>query len=235
MNLDTLGEQAARALRAAAASDAAVVDTDAALRSLRERHRRRSAVRGIALTGAAAVAVAGAVVGGPQLWEVFGNDRVEPSRAVDFPPLGPGYDVIATSVSPAGTAEAVATYREGQPAVVLLRTSGSASSDVAWSAPTAHELGDLNVPFPAAVGWAPDGSRIAILVGQERGRVDTASDPVDLTLLTVNPDGTTRQTLGDVGTCRCSAALPTLTWSGDQLAISIPDGPDEGHYTKEMP
>lgn len=236
MNVDLLGEQAARALRDAAVLDTAATDTDATLRTLRRRHRRGVVSRRIALTAAVAAAVGAVAVGGLPLSEVIKRDSAAPSGTNrDFPPLGDGYEIIASAVSPAGTAQAVATYREGQPAVVLLRTAGSASSDVAWSAPTAHELGDLNVPFPAAVGWAPDGSRIAILVGQERGRVDTASHPVDLTLLTVNPDGTARQVVAEVGACRCSATLPTLTWSGDQITVSIPDGPGQAELTKEVP
>lgn len=234
MNVDLLGARAARAMRDAAALDMAAIDTDAALRTLRRRHRRRMASRRIAL--AAALAVGALMVGGLPFPDVERRDAPAPSGARDdFPPLGDGYEVIASAVSPAGTAEAVATYREGQPAVVLFRTSGSSSVDVAWSAPTAHELGDLNVPFPAAVGWAPDGSRIAILVGQERGRVDTVPDPVDLTLLTVDPDGTARQVVAEVGACRCSASLPTLAWSGDRITVSIPDGPDQGELTKEAP
>ena len=159
----------------------------------------------------------------------------EPLPAPSFAPLGEGYTVIASQVSPSGTSEAVATAREGQSDVVLVRTTDPGTSDIAWSAPAAQYLGDHNVPRPAAVAWAPDGSKIAILVALERGPVDDDPDLVDLTFLTVNPDGTERRTLAQVGTCSCTDALPTLIWSHNQVDVDIPDGPDRGHYTKEMP
>ena len=230
MNVDTLGERAARALRDTALYGTTDVDPQAALESLHRLHRRRSALRGVV----AGAVVLVAAIGGLRLAGASEHDRPEPP-AVDFPTPEDGYDVIASSVSPSGTAEAVATYREGQPAVVMVATLKSASSDVVWSAPTPHERGNSNVPFPAAIGWKPDGSRLAILVGQERGPVDSTADPIDLTLLTVNPDGTARQSIAEVGTCRCAAVLPTLTWTGSQVDISIPDGPDQGSYTQEMP
>ena len=231
MNADTMGERAARALRATTFQNGAV-DIDAALESLHRLHRRRRAVRGAAVAGAFAV---GATTIGIVQFSGAPPDAQEPSVTADFLPLGDGYEVITSSLSPARTAEAVATYREGQPAVVLVRTAGSSSFDVAWSAPTAHERGSGDLPFPAAVGWSPDGSRIAILIGQERQRGDAVSAPVDLMLLTVNPDGTARETVAEVGTCGCSAVLPTLTWSGDEVAIAIPDGPDQGLHTEKMP
>ena len=64
---------------------------------------------------------------------------------------------------------------------------------------------------------------------------DAVSDPVDLTLLGVNPDGTARETVTEVGACDCSAVLPELTWSGDEVAVTVPDGPDQGFHIEEMP
>lgn len=233
MNVDTLGTQAARALRAAALEESAAVDTAAALRSLHRLRRGRTAVRSALVAGA--VVVTAIAMGLP-----FTDDSElatrEPAASPSLPALGDGYDVIASATSPDGTAEAVATYRDGQPAVVLIRTAGSTAMEVAWSAPTAHERGSGSMPFPAAVGWAPDGSRLAILVGQERQREDAAPTAVDLALVTMNPDGTSRQTVvAEVGTCHCSSVLPTLTWSADQVSITIPDGPDQGLQTEEMP
>ena len=232
MNVDILGERAARALRETAAQDTASLDTQSALERLRRVDRRRSAVRGVVL---GTLVLVGAAIGGAQLSGASEHDRPDPAPFVDFPPLEDGYDVIASAVAPSGGAEAVATYREAQPAVVLVRTPGETTFDVVWSAPTPHELGDRNVPFPAAVGWKPDGSRIAILVGQERGPVDRRSDLVDLTLVTVNPDGTARQIVAEVGTCRCASTLPAPAWDADQVEIDIPDGPDQGPHTREMP
>jgi hypothetical protein len=226
-----MGERAARALRATTLHDNPV-ETEAALQSLHRLHRQRRAIRGATVAGA--IAVTATAIGVVQI-NGGSHDREDPAATANFARLGDRYEVIASSVSPAGTAEAVATYRDHQPAVVLIRTSGSSSFDVAWSAPTAHERGSGDLPFPAAVGWSPDGSRIAILVGQERERGGAVSDPVDLTLLAVNPDGTARQTITEVGTCRCSALLPTLTWTADQVAIAIPDGPDQGLHIEEMP
>jgi hypothetical protein len=232
VNVDTLGNQAARALRAAALNESAAVDPAAALRSLHRLRRGRTAVRSALAAGAVAV-TATAIMGLP-----FTDDSEhatqEPAASPSLPALGAGYDVIASATSPDGTAEAVATYRDGQPAVVLIRTAGSSAMEVAWSAPTAHERGTGSMPFPAAVGWAPDGSRLAILVGQERPRELAASSPVDLALVTTNPDGTSRQTVAQVGTCDCAGVLPTLTWSSDRVAITIPDGPDQGLHIEEM-
>lgn len=230
MNTDTMGERAARALRATTFQDGAV-DVEAALGSLHRRHRRRTAVRRAAAVGA--FAVAAATVGIVQISNAL-HDPQRPPTAAGLAPLGDEYDVIASSLSPTRTAEAVATYREGQPAVVLVRTSGTSSFDVAWSAPTAHERGDDELPFPTAVEWSPDGSQIAILIGMHRDRGGRPSS-VDLVLLVVNPDGTARQTIAEVGTCGCSAVLPTLSWSGEQVAITIPDGPDRGLHVEEMP
>jgi hypothetical protein len=225
-----MGERAARALRATTSRDGAV-DVEAALESLHRLHRRRTAVKGAVVCGA--FAVAATMIGVVQL-SGAPQPPQEPAASVEFPPLGDEYDVIASSLSPARTAEAVATYRDGQPAVVLVRTPGSGSFEVAWSAPTAHERGSGALPFPAAVDWSPDGARLAILVGQEQERGDGA-DPVTLTLLAVNSDGTARETVAEVGTCGCSAVLPTLTWSGDEVAIAVPDGPDQGLHIEEMP
>jgi hypothetical protein len=231
MNLDAVAERAARAMRDTAMRDTADLDTNMAIDTLRRFGRRRTALRGVGAVTIVLVAAAW----GLQLSGDSGHDRPEPSRSIDFPPLDEGYDVIASAVSPSGMAEAVATYREGQTAVVIVRTLERTPPDVVWSAPTPHELGDRNVPFPTAVDWAPDGSRIAILVGQEQGAVNTTADPVELTLVTANPDGTARQSVAEVGRCRCADTLPTLTWSGDQVEVDIPDGPDRGRYTREMP
>lgn len=232
MNLDTRGGEAARALRATTYRGATAVDTAAALTALRRIHRRRATVRSAAAAGAVALAVT--AVTGLQLSGVLQHTSGESASAPVLPALGSGYDVIATSVSPDGTAEAVATYRDGQTAVVLVRTPASGSTEVVWSAPTAHERGSGTTSFPAAVGWAPDGSRLAVLVGQERPHRATGPTRVDLTLLAMDPDGTARHTVAVVGTCQCSGALPTLAWSADRVAIDIPDGPDHGLHTEEI-
>jgi hypothetical protein len=231
VNVDTRGEHAARALRATTFDDSAV-DPEPALEKLHRLHRQRMAIRGAVVVGAFAVAATAVAVvqlngGSP--------DRQQPSVTADFPPLGDGFEVVASALSPGGSTEAVATYREGQSAVVLVRTAGSDTLDVAWSAPTAHERGSGDLPFPAAVHWSPDGSRLAILVGQQRRRGTAGSGPVDLTLVTVNPDGTARDIVAEVGSCRCSRLLPTLSWAGDEIAITIPDGPDQGVHREEMP
>jgi len=231
VNLDAVAERAARALRDTAVHDTADLDTDKAIDALHRIGRRRTAQRGMVAVTIGLVAAAW----GLQVSGDAGHGRPEPAPAVDFPPLEDGYEVIASAVSSSGDSQAVATYREGQTAVVIVRPLDRNQSDVVWSAPTPHELGDRNVPFPTAVDWAPDGSRIAILVGQEQGAVDSSADPVELTLVTANPDGTARQRVAEVGRCVCATTLPTLTWSGDQVEITIPDGPDQGHYTQEMP
>ena len=113
--------------------------------------------------------------------------------------------------------QAVATLRQDQPAVVFVRVAGSTSQDVVWSAPTQHEIGDRNLPWPVAVSWAPDEDRIAILIAQERGRVDEKQDLVDVSLLTVAPDGTSRELIDEVGTCACTDRLAEMAWALDGL------------------
>jgi hypothetical protein len=229
VNLDVRAERAAASLR-----DATQVDTEAGLESLYRLEGRRSTRRHVAWGVLAAVVVATVWAG--HVSRAPDRDRPELTPAAGFPPLGRGYDVTDTDVSPDGDTEAVATYRDGEPAVVLVRGAGTEQSHVIWSAPTAHELGDRNVPWPAAVSWAADGSRIAILVAQERGPRDEVLDLVDLTLVTVNSDGTGREVVDVIGRCWCTGDGPTVTWMDDaQVEVGIPDGPDEGQQTRELP
>lgn len=228
MNLDALAGRAASSLL-----ESTQVDTDVALDALRRLDARRTIRRRATAASAALVAVA--AVGITMLPVGSRDDRQDPLPAPSFAPLGDEYDVIASETSPTGTSQVVATARDGQPDVVLVRTTDADSVDIAWSAPPAQYLGGRNAPRPAAVAWAADGSRVAIVVALERGRADDVPDLVDLTLLTVNPDGTERRTVARIGSCACTDALPTLTWSHDQVEVDIPDGPDAGHYTKEMP
>jgi hypothetical protein len=228
VSVDSMGTRAAADLRAASQ-----VDCEASLAALhRLDRRRRTQRRRATLACGLTVAVA---IGMISRFDSSDGEAPEPLPRPSFTPLGGGYDVIDSDVSPTGLLEAVATFREGQPAVVLVRAADAGSYDVAWSAPTSHELGREDPPWPAAVSWRPDGSRLAVLTAQERDVRHAAARRVELTLLTVNPDGTERRAVAEVGTCRCSADQPAMTWSRNQVAITIPDGPDQGLHTTDMP
>ena len=230
MNVDLLGEHAARVLR-----DTVQVDTADALTSLQRLDRRRSSRRRAALLGAAAVVAATAWIARP--WITSPDDQTDPQPAPPgFAQLDEAYDVTDMDVTQSGAAEVVAALHEGFPSVVLVRRAGSPSFDVVWSSPTEHELGGgEHVPWPVAVNWAPDESQIAILVAHERDSGTSALTFVDLSLVTINPDGSGRHVVDEVGTCRCADSRPTMTWSDDQLVVGVPDGPDRGDYTREMP
>ena len=230
MNVDILGEHAARVLR-----DTVQVDTAEALASVRRLDRRRSVRRRAGLLGAAALVAATAWIARP--WTISPDDQNDPLPAPpSFAPLDEGYDVTDKDVTESGAAEVVAALREGLPSVVQVRQAGSPSFDVVWNSPTEHELGGGEyVPWPVAVNWAPDESQIAILVARERDSGTDVPTLVDLTLVTVNPDGSGRHVVDKVGTCRCADSSPTMTWLDDQLVVGVPDGPDRGEYTREMP
>jgi hypothetical protein len=150
--------------------------------------------------------------------------------------VAPGETELDRARSPLGNDQVVAVLRAGQTAVVRVEPGSSDDQHVVWSAPTAHELGDRNLPWPAAVAWAPDGSRLGILVAQERGAVDATDDLVDLTLVTVRPDGSGRQIAGTVGTCWCADASPDLSWvRSGQVEVLVPDGPDRGVHRRTLP
>lgn len=227
MNVDVLGEQAAHALR-----DTARFNTESGLQSLMHLDRRRTRQHRVGGVIATLLVASAAWLG---MLGLGSQPRPQPLPAPTFGPIDPSYDVVDTDVSRAGDAEALATFRDGLTAVVLVRTSADDAVDVVWSAPTEHEVGDRNLPWPAAVSWAPDGSKLAVLVAQERGRPDESKDPVELTLVTLNRDGTHRMVVGIVGACWCSDTTPTVTWSvSDRVEINVPDGPDEGRYTEEI-
>lgn len=230
MNVDLLGEHAARVLR-----DTVQVDPAEALTSLQRLDRRRSGRRRVVLLCAAVVVVATAWIARP--WAIALDDQSDPQPAPPgFAPLDEGYDVTDLDVTGSGAAEVVAALHEGMPSVVLVRRAGSPSFDVVWNSPTEHELGGgEHVPWPVAVNWAPDESLIAILVARERDSRTNAPTLVDLTLVTVKPDGSGRQIVDEVGACRCADSSPTMTWSDEQLVVGVPDGPGRGDYTKEMP
>lgn len=229
MNLDLVGADAARQLR-----DSVHVDTTEGLTSLERLLRRRTARRRAALLVAAAVVAATAWMVRP--WAGSSDDRYEPLPAPTFVPLGSEYEVIDSEVDGSGTVQVVAALREGLPSVVLVRRAGSPRLRVVWSSPTEHELGrGEHVPWPSAVSWAPDGSQIAVLVAQERGAGTRPSTLVDLTLVTINPDGSGRHVVDRIGTCHCTAGGPSMTWSGDGLTVGIPDGPDRGVHERTMP
>jgi hypothetical protein len=233
-DLDVLGEQAAQALRRASQ-----VDGDARLVDLHRTRRRRTRHRSAALlAGLAVVAVAG--------WSLRpdgGAGRTGPEPAPATSPstspstrVAPGETELDRARSPRGGDEVVAVLRAGQNAVVRVEPGSSDEQHVVWSAPTAHEQGDRNLPWPAAVVWAPDASRLAILVAQERGAVDTTDDLVDLTLVTVRPDGSGRQVVGTVGTCWCADGPPDLSWvRSGQVEVLVPDGPDRGTQRRTLP
>ncbi|NPC41705.1 hypothetical protein [Nocardioides sp. zg-1230] len=220
--VDLRGQRAAEALRRATQ-----VEPETGLADLHRTRRRRTRGRTAAIVVSIAVvaATAWAYQTGDQAERIV---RDEAPLAVD-PSLAPGETEVDADRSPSGTTDAVAVLRTGQPAVVRVGAVGSTDHQVVWSAPTPHELGDLNLPWPAAVAWAPDSSELAIVVAQERGPVDDTEDLVELTLVTVGADGSGRRIDGVIGTCRCRATRPDLTWTqADQLEVLVPDGPDRG-------
>jgi hypothetical protein len=219
--VDARGVRAGQALRRAAQ-----VDAEAWLHDLQRTRRHRARVRN-------GVVLAGVVVLAATSWSYRPGQTERPGSDRGSVAIGPRLTLGETEVdsdrSASGARDAVAVLREGQPAVVRVGVAGSTDQHVVWSAPTAHELGDRNLPWPAAVEWAPDGSLLAIVVAQERGRVDDIDDPVELTLVTVGADGAGRRIAGDVGTCLCRDTRPVLSWTGaNQLEVLIPDGPDRG-------
>jgi len=219
--VDARGGRAGQALRRAAQ-----VDAEAWLCDLHKTRRHR-------VRGRNAVVLAGVVVLTVTAWSYrLGHAERHEGRDGSVaigPSLAIGETEVDSDRSASGSIDAVAVLRDGQPAVVRVGAVGSTDHHVVWSAPTAHELGDRNLPWPAAVEWAPDGSLLAIVVAQERGPVDDTDDPVDLTLVTVGADGAGRRIQGEIGTCLCRAGRPILSWTGaDQLKAQIPDGPDRG-------
>jgi hypothetical protein len=219
--VDVRGQRAAEALRRTTQ-----VDPEARFADLHRTRRRRTRTwAAVIVTSVAALAATTwAYINDPP--ERIGRDE---APVVVDPSLAPGETEIDSARSPSGTSDAVAVLREGQPAVVRVVDVGSTDQQVVWSAPTPHELGDLNLPWPAAVAWAPDAPELAIVVAQERGPVDDTDDLVELTLVTVGADGSGRRIDGLIGTCRCRATRPTLAWtSADQLEVLVPDGPDRG-------
>ncbi|MBD3923918.1 hypothetical protein IEZ26_04730 [Nocardioides cavernae] len=220
--VDLRGQRAAEALRRATQ-----VDPETRLVDLHRIRRHRARGRNAAIVASVALVAA-------TTWAYRTHDqaerigRDEAPLAVD-PSLAPGETEIDSDRSPSGTTDAVAVLRTGQPAVVRVGAVGSADHHVVWSAPTPHELGDRNLLRPAAVAWAPNASELAIVVAQERGRIDDTDDLVELTLVTVGADGSGRRVDGVIGTCLCRTTRPTLSWtSADQLEVLIPDGPDRG-------
>lgn len=230
MTIDAVAERAARELRASAAGSD-VLAIEAGLADLCRRSSRRTTGRVVGLAVTGVVAAAAVWAGSPP---GAGPDRVQPLPAADFPPLGGLFDVIAVDDAPSGETQVVATRRDGQPSVVVVRTRRTPALDVVWSAPTSHELGDREVPFPAAVAWAPDESAIAIVVAQPRGRREERTGLIDLQLVTVAPDGSGRRLVGAIGTCRCTDALPTMEWAG-RIVVAVPDGPDRGPWARRVP
>ena len=231
MNLDAVAERAARALLDTAVRDTADVDTDKAIDTLHRVGRRRTAQRGMVAVTIGLVAAAW----GLQLSGDSGHGRPEPAPAVDFPPLDDGYEVIASAVSPSGKAASGGHIPGGsdrcrhrphpRPEPIRRRVERADPS----------RAGRPQRALPHGRGLGPGRIQDRHPGRSGAGAVDAIADPVELTLVTANPDGTARQSVAEMGRCACVAALPTLTWSGDQVEINIPDGPDQGHYTQEMP
>lgn len=220
--VDLRGERAADALRRAVQ-----VDAEAGLDRLHRTRRQRARSRAL-------VAVVGIVLLAATTWTYRSHDEAkrigqDDARVATGSNLVPGETEIDADRTSSGSTDAVAVLRTGQPAVVRVGPAGSADQHVVWSAPTAHELGDRNLPWPAAVAWRPDESELAIVVAQERGPVDDTDDLVELTLVTVGADGSGRRIHGVIGSCWCRGAGPTLSWTGTgQLEVLVPDGPDRG-------
>jgi hypothetical protein len=229
VNIDQMGKNAAHVLR-----DATEVDTERALASLKALDKSHPRRHQAALLTVAALIAASFLVARPFSTTPH-NSEPEPPVSTAFAPLGAEYTVIDRDVSVSGAHEVVAALREGLPSIVLVRDSDSLSPDVVWTSPTEHEHGGTErLPTPAAVRWAPDESQIAILMAEVRKQDNNTPNLLDLSVVLVNRDGTGRHLLAQVGTCRCETA-PIMTWSDHQLTVSIPDGPDRGKHTEEMP
>jgi hypothetical protein len=161
---------------------------------------------------------------------------VLPPSEPAFPALGDGYDVVDAAVSPSGQMEAVATLRDGEAAVVLVRRADEPDQDVVWSARTPQEVGRENVSRPVSVAWAPDEHQLALLIAQVPFGQPSSREV--LTLLTVSTDGSGRRVIADdVGSCECDAALPTLSWSRDgrRIEVVVPNDTGPGRYDVALP
>jgi Tol biopolymer transport system component len=221
MTVDQRGNRAADVLWTAHAD----VDVEAGLAKLHRVHGRGARRRAVA---GASVLVAALAVGAAAVRPVLDHDTAPPAGSTAG--LGAGYDVLATAVSPSGRLEAVATLRDGQPAVVLVRRAGSDQQRVVWSAETPQELVRQNPSRPVAVTWSPDGHRLAVLVARPPYGGTTATD--ELRLLTVDRDGSDRREVpAELGPCACTTHAPTLTWTTDgrTLEVGVPrgDGSDQ--------
>lgn len=225
-DVDLRGERAGDALRRAAQVDAAerLVHLH---RTRRHRTRRRAAAL---VLGTALVTTA---VWGRALDRADETTGTEVARPAIHAALGPGATVVDVSRSPSGEVDAVVALRDGLPSVVAVVPVTTSQASVVWSAPTAQEADERNLPRAAAVAWAPDGSRLAILLATPRHGAGPAD--VGLTLVTVAPDGSGRELLGSVGRCECDQGALDLLWrSNDQVEVVIPDGPDEGIVTRRV-
>ena len=229
MTVDRRGRRAAESLWAEVADE----DVEARLAALhrtgsRPPRRWQAPVAAAVLVGALAV---GVTVVRP------GDDHAAHPVAPVLPTLGTGYHVLASDLSPSGRRQAVATLRDGQPAVVLVRRLGVGRSQVVWSGETPQELVRANPSHAVAVAWSPSGRQIALLVARRPYGAGAAADD-DLALLTVAPDGSgRRQVPADLGVCACADALPALTWSADgrELTVAVPGRMTTRHVHVTVP
>jgi dipeptidyl aminopeptidase/acylaminoacyl peptidase len=214
MSVDERGRTAADSLWATTGD----LDVEARLGQL-HRAGQPEASRRRAVVGAAAL-VAALAVGAAAVRPVLDTDTAPPPATTSG--LGPGYDVLATAVSPSGQLEAVATLRDGQPAVVLVRRAGSGNLRVVWSAETPQELVRTNPSRPVAVAWSPDGRRLAVLVARPPYGESATTD--ELRLITLDRDGSDRREVpAELGPCTCSAHAPTLSWAdAEHLEVGVP-------------
>ncbi|MDR7253132.1 hypothetical protein J2X46_002117 [Nocardioides sp. BE266] len=226
-DIDVLGERAARALH-----EVSPADVEARLSDLHRTRRRRARGR---TTAVALVAV----MAGVAAWG-RGADRPAEQVATDTVPasvraaLGEDATVVDVARSPSGDRDVVAALRGELPSVVAVVPVGRSTATVVWSAPTPGESDARRLSWATAVAWAPDESRLAIVLAT-RTAGDGTGSAVRLTLVTVGPDGSGRELVGPVGRCACDGTTPDLVWpSPDEVEVRIPDGSDEGTVRRSV-